>query len=144
LRIQLLYSNKGKAKYIAERAIEVDRGGQTNMNPFYTINEDEDGPACPRISAVTTASGIEIAGAYQPPNSTDWRLYVTTNLATVAGMDFREDHLHLFGREQARHWVELVAHLYVKASERRAVPEFAKKPELRRPNQRPFTNGALG
>jgi hypothetical protein len=90
------------------------------MNPRYTINEDEDGPACPRISAVTTASDIEIAGAYQPPNSTEWRLYVTTNLATVAGMDFHEDHLHLLSREQARHWVELVANLYVKASVRRA------------------------
>ncbi|ORV56344.1 hypothetical protein AWC06_03490 [Mycobacterium fragae] len=81
----------------------------------YSIVEDEQGPAHPRISAVN-ASGVEIAGAFQPPDRPYWLLYVTPLLANTAGIEFRHDPVPLGGREEARQWVNLVAQLYVKAA----------------------------
>jgi hypothetical protein len=81
----------------------------------YAIIEDEDGPARPRISAVN-ATDVEIAGAFQPPHTPYWLLYVTPLLAAAADVEFRIDHLHLQNRQEARQWVDLVAHLYVKAA----------------------------
>ena len=85
------------------------------MNRSYSIIEDEEGPAHPRISAVN-ASDVEIAGAFQPPQRPDWLLYVTPVLAAAAGIEFRPDPLPLWSREEARQWVNLVAQLYVKAA----------------------------
>jgi hypothetical protein len=85
------------------------------MNHNYSIIEDEEGPARPRVSAVN-ASDVEIAGAFQPPQRPYWLLYVTPLLAAVAGIEFRPDPLPLYGREEARQWVNLVAQLYVKAA----------------------------
>jgi hypothetical protein len=81
----------------------------------YSIIEDEDGPTRPRISAVN-ATDVEIAGAFQPPHMPYWLLYVTPLLAAAADVDFHIDHLRLQSREEARQWVDLVAHLYVKAA----------------------------
>lgn len=81
----------------------------------YSIIEDEDGPTRPRISAVN-ASDVEIAGAFQPPHMPYWLLYVTPLLASTADVEFHLDHLRLRSREEARRWVDLVAHLYVKAA----------------------------
>lgn len=81
----------------------------------YSIVEDEEGPAYPRISAVN-ASGGEIAGAFQPPQRPYWLLYVTPLVTAAAGIEFRHDPLPLFSREEARQWVNLVAQLYVKAA----------------------------
>ena len=85
------------------------------MNHSYSIIEDEEGPAHPRISAVN-ASGVEIAGAFQPPQRPYWLLYLTPLLADAAGIEFRPDPLPLYSREEARQWVNLVAQLYVKAA----------------------------
>jgi hypothetical protein len=85
------------------------------MNHNYSIIEDEDGPARPRISAVN-ASDVEIAGAFQPPQRPYWLLYVTPLLAAAAGIECRPDPLPLYSREEARQWVNLVAQLYVKAA----------------------------
>jgi hypothetical protein len=85
------------------------------MNDSYSIIEDEEGPASPRISAVN-ASDVEIAGAFQPPRRPYWLLYVTPLLAAVAGIESRPDHLPLYSRKEARQWVNLVAQLYVKAA----------------------------
>ena len=85
------------------------------MNDSYSIIEDEEGPAHPRISAVN-ASDVEIAGAFQPPQRPYWLLYVTPTLAAIAGIEFRHDPLPLCSREEARQWVNLVAELYVKAA----------------------------
>jgi hypothetical protein len=84
------------------------------MTAGYSIVEDEDGSSSPRISAVS-ASGEEIAGAYLPHGQANWRLYVTPLLASVAGVQFRQSHLHLFSREEASRWVDLIARLYVAA-----------------------------
>jgi hypothetical protein len=85
------------------------------MNRSYSIVEDEEGPAHPRISAVN-ASSVEIAGAFQPPERPYWLLYVTPLLAAAADIEFRHDPLPLSSREEARQWVNLVAQLYVKAA----------------------------
>lgn len=82
------------------------------MTAAYSIVEDEDGTSSPRISAVS-ASGEEIAGAYLPHGQANWRLYVTPLLASVAGVQFRQSHLHLFSRDEACRWVDLIARLYV-------------------------------
>jgi hypothetical protein len=88
---------------------------QNNGRGGYSIIEDEDGPARPRVIAVN-ASDVEIAGAFQPPHTPYWLLYVTPALAAAADVEFRIDHLRLQNREEARQWVDLVAHLYVKAA----------------------------
>ena len=85
------------------------------MSHSYSIIEDEEGPALPRISAVN-ASDVEIAGTFQPPQRPYWLLYVTPMLAAAAGIEFRPDPLPLSSREEAGHWVNLVAQLYVKAA----------------------------
>jgi hypothetical protein len=85
------------------------------MNDSYSIIEDEEGPASPRISAVN-ASDVEIAGAFQPPQRPYWLLYVTPLLAAVAEIESRLDPLPLYSRKEARQWVNLVAQLYVKAA----------------------------
>ena len=85
------------------------------MNQSYSIIEDEEGPAHPRISAVN-ASDVEIAGAFQPAERPYWLLYVTPLLAAVAGIEFRPEPHPLYSREAARQWVYLVARLYVKAA----------------------------
>jgi hypothetical protein len=85
------------------------------MNHSYSIIEDEEGPAHPRISAVN-ASDVEIAGAFQPSQRPYWLLYVTPLLAAAAGIEFRRDPLRLCSREEAMHLVNLVAQLYVKAA----------------------------
>jgi hypothetical protein len=83
--------------------------------PGYSIIEDEEGPTRPRIIAVN-ASDVEIAGAFQPPHTPYWLLYVTPLLAAAADVEFHIDHLRLQNRDEARQWVDLVAHLYVKAA----------------------------
>jgi hypothetical protein len=85
------------------------------MNRSYSIIEDEEGPAHPRISAMN-ASDVEIAGAFQPSQRPYWLLYVTPLLAAAAGIEFRPDPLPLCSREEARQWVILMAQLYVKAA----------------------------
>jgi hypothetical protein len=85
------------------------------MNHSYSIIEDEEGPAHPRISAVN-ASDMEIAGAFRPPERPYWLLYVTPLLVAAAGIEFRPEPLPLGSREEATQWVNLVAQLYVKAA----------------------------
>jgi hypothetical protein len=85
------------------------------LSSGYTIIEDEEGPGRPRISAVNDAD-VEIVGAFQPPHVPYWMLYVTPLLAAAADVDFQLDHLRLRNREEASQWVDLVAHLYVKAA----------------------------
>ena len=62
------------------------------------------------------ASDVETAGAFQPPHMPYSRLYATPLLAATADVEFHLDHLHLRNAEEARHWIDLVAHLYVKAA----------------------------
>ena len=91
----------------------------------YSIVEDEDGPDYPRISAVSSTD-VEIAGAYQHPHSDYWLLYVTPLLAGVAEVEFRADHLRLFSRDEARSWVDMLAHLFVKSCDSQRSPVLAQ------------------
>ena len=93
----------------------IDRPTPGAMNHSYSIIEDDEGTAHPRISAVN-ASGVEIAGAFQPPERPYWLVYVTPLLAAAAGIEFHHDPLPSGSREEARQWVNLVAQLYVKAA----------------------------
>jgi hypothetical protein len=87
----------------------------------YSIVEDEDGPDYPRISAVSSTD-VEIAGAYRHPHREYWLLYVTPLLAGVAEVEFRADHLRLFSHDEARLWVDMLAHLFVKSCGSRRSP----------------------
>jgi hypothetical protein len=84
-------------------------------NPDFSIIENEGGATHPRISAVNELD-VEIAGAFQPPQRRYWLAYVTPLLAATAGVDFHPDHISIGSREEAGQWVNLVAHLYVKAA----------------------------
>jgi hypothetical protein len=75
----------------------------------YRIIEDDD--SSQRVSAVNDTDQL-IVGAYRPAQNNYWLLYITPLLASAAGVPFRPDHLPLWSREQARQWVDLVAHLY--------------------------------
>jgi hypothetical protein len=100
---------------VSSRLRSARRSAARASNGAYSIIEDEDGPARPRVIAVN-ASDVEIAGAFQPPHTPYWLLYVTPLLAAAAEVEFRIDHLRLQNREEARQWVDLVANLYVKAA----------------------------
>jgi hypothetical protein len=79
----------------------------------FTVKESVD--VRPSMCAVDD-SDHAIAGAYLDQY---WKFYVTTSVAEVAGVPFVADHLPLWSKKQALHWVELVAHLYCRASESR-------------------------
>lgn len=104
-------------EHCAPRGSRLGTGAVVGTTPGYSIVEDEDGPSHPRISAVSPLD-VEIVGAYMSQQQSYWLLYVTPLLAAVAEVEFRTDHLRLFSRDEARLWVNLLAHLFVKSSER--------------------------
>jgi hypothetical protein len=80
----------------------------------YRIVEDED--SSQRVSAVDDNDQL-IVGAFRPAQNNYWLLYITPLVAAAAGVPFRPDHLPLWSRDQARRWVDLVAHLYCCANQ---------------------------
>ena len=79
----------------------------------YRIIEDDD--SSQRVSAVDDNDQL-IVGAFRPAQNNYWLLYITPLVAAAAGVPFRPDHLPLWSRAQARQWIDLVAHLYCRAT----------------------------
>jgi hypothetical protein len=77
---------------------------------------DDDGGE--RISAFGM-DGAEICGAFKPAGRPHWLIYISTTVAEAGG---RPDphlvppHLQLGNRQNAREWVELIAHLYQRSA----------------------------
>ena len=80
----------------------------------YRIVEDDDGSQ--RVSAVDDNDQL-IVGAFRHAQNNYWLFYITPLVAAAAGVPFRPDHLPLWSRDQARRWVDLVAHLYCCATQ---------------------------
>src|ERR1700692_4018129 len=80
----------------------------------YRIIEDDD--SSQRVSAVDDNDQL-IVGAFGPAQKNYWLLYITPFVAAAAAVPFRPDHLPLWSREQACQWVNLVAHLYCRATQ---------------------------
>jgi hypothetical protein len=78
------------------------------------IIEDDD--SSQRVSAIKGADQ-PIVGAYRPTHNDYWLLSITPLPASAAGVPFRPDHLPLWSREQARQWIDLVAHLCCSAAQ---------------------------
>lgn len=91
--------------------VTVDIGEGTPA--LYTIDEEAE-----RITAVDQ-NGVAIAGAYRPQGHDYWCFYVTrlvTNLTSLSVPPHREHFWGNSGRVIVRHWVELIAALYVQAN----------------------------
>lgn len=77
---------------------------------------DENGTE--RISAVGEDTA-PICGAFKPVGRADWQVYVTTRVTQAVGQPSAAmvpPHFHLLRRQDACRWVELIAHLYLKAA----------------------------
>jgi hypothetical protein len=63
----------------------------------------------------------EICGAYKPVGRPYWLVYVSTAVAEATGRTHPNvvlPHLQLWDRQDARQWVEFIAHLYVRSAMR--------------------------
>jgi hypothetical protein len=80
----------------------------------YRIIEDDD--SSQRVSAINDDDQV-IVGAFHPAQKNYWLLYITPLIAEAAGVPFRPDHVPLWSPEQARQWVDLLAHLYCSATQ---------------------------
>lgn len=67
----------------------------------------------PAVVAIDDTQHL-IAGAYF--HNTYWRLFITESWTTVIGVPFKPDPLHMMTKDQAVHWVEMLAAAYCAAS----------------------------
>jgi hypothetical protein len=77
---------------------------------------DDDGGE--RISAFGM-DRAEICGAFKPAGRPFWLIYVSTTVAEAGGRPHPHlvpPHLQLRNRQNAREWVELIAHLYQRSA----------------------------
>jgi hypothetical protein len=61
----------------------------------------------------------EICGAFKPAGRPYWLIYVSTTVAEAGGRSHARlvpAHLQLGNRQNAREWVELIAHLYQRSA----------------------------
>lgn len=66
-----------------------------------------------RIVAVT-ANGIPICGAYRPVELNDWRIFISK--FTADALNVVQPHkVHSCSREDAMHWIDMLATLYTRA-----------------------------
>lgn len=80
--------------------------------PSYRLQPEVD-THTERIVAVT-ADGIPICGAYRPVELNDWRIFVSRFTADVLGV-VQPHKVHSCSREDAVHWLDMLATLYTKA-----------------------------
>lgn len=66
-----------------------------------------------RIIAVT-ADDVEIVGAYRLNDFNAWHLYVTKLVVDALGLA-QPHKAHVCSREDAGHWVDMIASLYARA-----------------------------
>lgn len=66
-----------------------------------------------RIVAVTEA-GVPICGAYRPVELNDWRVFVSRFVADDLGV-VQPHKVHSCSREDALHWLDMLATLYTRA-----------------------------
>lgn len=66
-----------------------------------------------RIVAVT-ADGIPICGAYRPRSLNDWRVFISKFTADTLGV-VQPHKVHSCSREDAVHWLDMLATLYTRA-----------------------------
>jgi hypothetical protein len=77
---------------------------------------DDDGGE--RISAFGI-DRAEICGAFKPPGRPCWLIYISSTVAEAGGRSrphLVPPHLQLGDRQNAREWVELIAHLYQRSA----------------------------
>jgi hypothetical protein len=77
---------------------------------------DDDGAE--RISAFGN-DRAEICGAFKPAGRPHWLIYISTTVAEAGGRSHARlvpPHLQLGNRQNAREWVELIAHLYQRSA----------------------------
>jgi hypothetical protein len=61
----------------------------------------------------------EICGAFKPAGRPYWLIYISTTVAEAGGRSqprLVPPHLQLGNRQNAREWVELIAHLYERSA----------------------------
>lgn len=80
--------------------------------PLYRIQPDNDAHA-QRMVAVT-ATGMVIAGAYRPVELNDWKIFVSKYTADALGV-VQPHKVHSCSREDALHWLDMLATLYTRA-----------------------------
>jgi hypothetical protein len=66
----------------------------------------------PSVAAVDELEHL-VAGAFL--HGSYWHFYLTSTWADAIGVEFLPDHLPLFSKSQALHWVEVMAAVYCKA-----------------------------
>lgn len=67
-----------------------------------------------RIIAVTRSNGIPICGAYRQRSLNDWKIYISK--FTADALDVVQPHkVHSCSREDAVHWIDMLATLYTRA-----------------------------
>jgi hypothetical protein len=77
---------------------------------------DDDGGE--RISAFGM-DRVEICGAFKPAGRPYWLIYISATVAEAGGRSHARlvpPHLQLGNRQNAREWVELIAHLYQRSA----------------------------
>jgi hypothetical protein len=77
---------------------------------------DDDGAE--RISAFGV-DRAEICGAFKPAGRPHWLIYISTTVAQAGGRSHAHlvpPRLQLGNRQNAREWVELIAHLYQRSA----------------------------
>ncbi len=78
----------------------------------YRIRPDDDAHT-QRIIAVT-GDGMVIAGAYRPIDLNDWRVFVSKFITDAIGVT-QPHKVHSCSREDAVHWLDMLATLYTRA-----------------------------
>ena len=86
-----------------------------DLHQVITCVDDDGGE---RISAFGM-DRAEICGAFKPAGRPYWRIYVSTNVAEAGGRSHPRlvpPRLQLGNQQNAREWVELIAHLYARSA----------------------------
>lgn len=78
----------------------------------YEIRPDND-EHTERMVAVTTED-VVIVGAYRPLLLNDWRVYIAKFVTDAVGV-IQPHKVHSCSREDALHWLDLIATLYTRA-----------------------------
>jgi hypothetical protein len=86
-----------------------------DLHRIITCVDDDGGE---RISAFGT-DRAEICGAFKPAGRPHWLIYISTSVAEAGGRSHPRlvpPHLQLGNQQNAREWVELIAHLYARSA----------------------------
>jgi hypothetical protein len=86
-----------------------------DLHQVITCVDDDGGE---RISAFGM-DRAEICGAFKPAGRPYWLIYISTTVAEAGGRSqprLVPPHLQLGNEQNAREWVELIAHLYARSA----------------------------